>query len=410
VRITYLHQYFATPDGSTGTRSYEFSRRLVSAGHEVRVITSAAQFAPSHPERSSIQRVRVDGITVDVIPVEYDNAMSFGRRQRSFFEFALQAGALAIDSPTDVVLATSTPLTIAFPGIAAKVRRRVPLVLEIRDLWPDIPIQVGALKRPFSRQAARLLERVAYRSSTHIIALSPGIADGVQRRGVSPRKISVIPNSCDTDLFRASKADRDQARTELGISESQILVVYAGTFGIVNRVDYLVDVAAEMRRLNAHVRFLLVGSGSEAAYVTDQAVESGVLGHNLEIWPRVPKTEIVRIYAAADIVTSIFGPIRGIEHNSANKFFDGLAARRPVAINYGGWQAEVLNETSAGIVLDRDARTAAMQLKGYLENSENLAVARVAAGDLAASRFSRDAHAEQLESVLLRASAKGRAN
>ena len=121
VRVLYLHQYFATPEGSWGTRSYEFARRLVAAGHEVTVVTSTAAL----PERlrRGPSRFEVDGIQVMALDVEYAQSMSFFRRKAAFLEFAIRATMASRSLPADVVFATSTPLTIALPGVMTARRR-----------------------------------------------------------------------------------------------------------------------------------------------------------------------------------------------------------------------------------------------------------------------------------------------
>ncbi|MBD3176836.1 MAG: glycosyltransferase, partial [Armatimonadia bacterium] len=151
MHILYLHQYFCTPEGSSGTRSYEMARRLVAAGHRVTMVCSAANLG--HLDlpagRSDLE---IDGIHVIALNVAYSNRMSHLERIKAFYRFAWgarQAGRAA--SGVDVVFATSTPLTIAYPGVGASRRHRCPMVFEVRDLWPELPIAVGALRDPVSK-------------------------------------------------------------------------------------------------------------------------------------------------------------------------------------------------------------------------------------------------------------------
>ena len=155
MRIAYVHQYFRTPQDSGGTRSYQIARRLVSAGHQVTIITTD----PSSQRADRDWRISDEaGVQVHWLPVPYSNQMPFPQRIRAFFRFAWKSAFRAASVPADVVLATSTPLTIAIPGIATKLWQRIPLVFEVRDLWPELPIAVGALRSPVSKGLARLLE------------------------------------------------------------------------------------------------------------------------------------------------------------------------------------------------------------------------------------------------------------
>jgi glycosyltransferase involved in cell wall biosynthesis len=399
--ITYLHQYFNTPQTSGGTRSYEMARRLVAAGHQVTMLTSSAGLGESWAPSAGWHSHKVDGIHLEVMHVPYSNKMSFPQRIKAFFRFALGATWQVRRFPADVVFATSTPLTIIIPGLAAKLRHRIPLVFEVRDLWPELPIAMGALRNPLAILAANWLERLAYRTSAHVVALSPGMAEGVMRRGVSASQVTVIPNSCDVELFDVPATRGDWVREQLGLSSEQPLIVYTGTFGLINGVSYLVEVAAALRDIVPEARFLLVGHGLEFDQVTALARQKGVLNHTLWVWPPVMKAQVPDILAAATVVTSLFIPLEPMWDNSANKFFDALAACKPVAINYGGWQADLLREQGAGVVLPPDnTAQAASVLADYIRDLERLCKASAAAKRLAYEQFSRDLLYAKLEKVL----------
>lgn len=400
MRILYLHQYFCPPQASGGTRSYEFARRLIANGHDVCVITSSACL-PHYESASRVSHLEIAGIPVVVIHVPYSNAMSFSRRIRAFIEFAWMASRQAIKAKADVVFATSTPLTIAIPGIVARLRHRIPMVFEVRDLWPELPIAVGALKNPLTKAAAQWLEWIAYHSATHVIALSPGMAEGVIRRGVPADRVTVIPNSCDLDLFGVPPERGQPVRDSLKLASDQPLIVYTGTLGLINGVDYLVEVAATMQDIAPQVRFLLVGDGARKEAVSSRAEKAGVLGRNLAMWNPVPKTQMADVLAAATVATSLFIPLKPMWNNSANKFFDALAAGKPIAINYGGWQADLLTETGAGIVLPPDdPAEGARQLAAFVQDRARLQSASEASRHLARTRFDRDMMARQLEDIL----------
>jgi glycosyltransferase involved in cell wall biosynthesis len=401
LKILYLHQYFKTPQMSGGTRSYEMARRLVLAGHQVTMITADT----SNHHGSGGWRVSQEaGIEVHWLPVPYSNQMSYPERIRAFVRFAFKSALRAASIPADVVFATSTPLTIAIPGIAARLWLRVPMVFEVRDLWPELPIAVGALSNPFSKGMARVLEWLAYHSSMHVVALSPGMAEGVMKRGMPASKVTVIPNSSDVELFDVAPDRGNAIRARLGLNREQPLILYAGTLGLINGVGYLVELASVMRTMAPEVRFLIVGKGAELYKVTRLAQDMDVLNRNLWIWNAVPKQEMPDLLAAATVATSVFVPLRPMWNNSANKFFDALAAGKPVAINYGGWQADLLNETGSGIVLPpKDLNQAAKLLTDFALDEERLKNASAAARELAYTRFARDKLAAEMESVLQRA-------
>ena len=395
MRITYLHQYFNTPDMAGGTRSYEMARRMVAAGHTVNLITDG-QMPSGHWTRE-----RIDGIDVHWLPVAYDNTMSYARRLLAFTQFARMAGPYAAAIDTDVVLATSTPLTIAIPGVKASRKQRVPMVFEVRDLWPEMPIAMGALDFPLAKPLARRLERWAYDHAARIVGLSPGMCAGVAQTGYPAGKIHCIPNSADIELFDVPESHGGVFRAQRSWLGDKPLVIYAGTFGKVNGVAYLAALAHAMAPLDPDVRFLAVGSGAEVAPVRETARSLGVLDRTFFIENAVSKAEMPALFSAATVCTSLFIPLKPMWNNSANKFFDALAAGRPVAINYGGWQAELIDETGAGLVLDpENPARAAEQLHALLQDAPRLSAARAASAALAREKFARDKLAADLIAVL----------
>jgi glycosyltransferase involved in cell wall biosynthesis len=404
LRILYLHQYFQTPQCNGGTRSYEFAKRMIAAGHQVTVITSTAGLPEPHRHATEHQKLELDGIPVLSIAVPYDNTMNYRQRIRAFLRFAIAASVAAVRQPADVIFATSTPLTIAIPAILARLWQRKPMVFEVRDLWPELPIAVGAIKNPILKSMAHALEWAAYHASKHVVALSPGMADGVMRRGLKAEQVTVIPNSCDIDLFDVPPERGIAFREKHGLGKDQPLVVYSGTFGLINGAGYLVDVAVAMRSILPEARFFLVGDGAERPRILRKAAKAGVLDQNLRVLDPMPKTEIVAVQSAATVATSLFLPIPAMENNSANKFFDALAAGRPIAINHGGWQADLLRESGAGIVLPyHDPEEAARLLAAFLTDTARLEAARAAARQLAQTQFARDHLYAKLDRVLLTA-------
>ena len=397
MKIVYIHQYFRTPQMSGGTRSYEMARRWVAKGHSVHIVTS-----DSDRHEGGWRTYEVDGISVHACAVPYSNAMTFGRRIRAFGRFAVAASVRARRLRGDVVFATSTPLTIIVPAMAATALRRTPIVFEVRDLWPELPIAVGALNNRIAIALARAMEFLAYRAASRVVTLSPGMTDGVVRRGFPAERIVIAPNSCDIGTFDvAAEVGQRFRRSQSQWLGDRPLVVYCGTLGKINNVSYLVDVARSMLQIDPRIAFAVFGRGADEKRIAERAEELGVLGRNLFIKGEVPKSRMPEILSAADVCTSLFLPLKEMEANSANKFFDALAAGRPVAVNYGGWQADLLTQTGAGIAISAvDHETAARELAGLMADPERRAAAGKAAARLARDRFDRDVVSDRVLTAL----------
>ncbi len=399
MRILYLHQFFMTRDGTGGTRSYEFARRLVEAGHEVTMVTAG----------NGGERV-VDGIRVVEARGGYGDyvratGVGYGRRLLAFGRFAVAATVAALRGPRpDVVFATSPPLTMALPAIVAARRWRAPLVFEVRDLWPEAPIQMGALRSPCAQRLARWLERAVYRSATEIVALSPGMRDGVIAAGVDPERVVLIPNASDLDLF-SPDLDPGDLRERLGLGASAFVCAYFGTMGEANDLTQVVEAAALLAE-HKDVAFVLQGDGKRRAALEAEVRQRGL--DNVVFAPAGDKRAAAQLAAASDACMTIFKDVPILATNSPNKLFDTFAAGRPAIVNTDGWQRALVEEHEAGVYArPGDAADLADKVLALRDDPERARRYGTNARALAEREFDRDLLAERLRDVLERAAGGG---
>ena len=400
MKVIYLHQYFLTPDMPGGHRSYEMARRLVRAGHEVHMVTSAQSGLTGGARwRESVE----DGIHVHWASVPYSNHMGFTRRIVAFLQFAVRSTVRALRLDGDIIFATSTPLTIALPAVIASALKRVPFVFEVRDMWPDVPIAMGVIRNPAAIRLARWLEMLAYRRAAHVVALAPGMRDDIIAKGIPAERVSVIPNGCDVETFSARRAG-PSPRDEHAWLGDRKLVVCAGTIGVVHGVDYFVRLARSMRELDPTLRFVAIGGGKERERVRRLAEQEGVLNDSFFMLDPVPAREVARWLQAADMATALIAGPRVLWKDAVqNKFFDALAAGVPIASNSDGWQARIAEAEGVGITLDpADADASARRLYAALNDTEWLAGVPERARRLATQRFHRDQLAHDLDLLLRR--------
>ncbi len=271
------------------------------------------------------------------------------------------------------------------------------MVFEVRDLWPELPIAMGALKSPITKWLATKLEKWAYDNSSYIVGLSPGMCEGVLKTGYPKKRIVCVPNSCDLELFGVSRREGIEFREQRKWLGERPLIVYAGTIGHINDVGYLIDVAKFFLDRGHEARFIIVGEGVNQSKFEEYALDIGVLNKNTFFEAAISKQNMPALLSAATICTSLFIPVKEMWNNSANKFFDALAAGRPVAINYGGWQSEILRKHGAGIEMKPGAPAEGAQaLMTFLASSECVEAAGYAAKALAVGEFSRAVLADRL--------------
>jgi len=350
VRLLYFHQHFATPQGSSGTRSYEFARALIARGHQVTMICGAHKLSGldlPYDEAKGWHRGNVDGIDVISLPLAYSNRDSLVRRGLAYVRFALRSVRLALTLDCDLVFATSTPITAVIPGLAAKWLRGKPFVFEVRDLWPELPRALG-LRNPFLLGGMSLLEFLGYRSADACIGLSPGIVEGIRSRADERLPVAMIPNGSDLEVFHPAK----RAQLALpGIGPDDFVAGFTGAHGVANGLDALLDVAVELkRRGDTRVKLAFIGDGKEKERLAAKATELGLT--NCLFFPPVPKTELGAITASLDCGLMVLKDIPAFYRGtSPNKFFDYIAAGIPVVNNYPGWLAGLITEHRCGIVV-----------------------------------------------------------
>lgn len=399
MKIIYLHQYFNTNEMPGSTRSFELSKRLVENGHKVYLITSKR-------DDYQLQKngwTKENGINVYWTPVSYSNKMGYLRRIFSFLLYSIKSLKITLSIDADIIYATSTPLTIAIPAIIYSRIKAKPMIFEVRDLWPEIPIAVGALKSPFTRFLALYLEKLAYKNSKKIIALSDGMRSGIIKKGYPVKKINVITNLSNTRAYE----EMDKAK-DLGIKINNYfpepldkLVIYTGAFGHVNDVKYLIKIAGVLKNINNKIKFIIAGEGVEQQNIYSISKELGVLDSSVFIIDPLEKAKIPLLYSKASIVTSLFINLEELWNNSANKFFDGLAAGKPIMINYSGWQRSLLEEYNAGFYVPFDDHLKGAEILDKIVNNNELSKNMgYSAKKLANQHFSIDVQYPKFEKIL----------
>ena len=402
MRLLYIHQHFSTPDGTVGNRSYAFARAAIARGHQVTMLCGGYLGAATGLHGDFSQGVRrgvVDGIDVVELAAPAGNAQGLATRARQFGKFAAAAAWHAARAKADLVYATSTPLTVAIPALAARAAG-TPYVFEVRDLWPELPVAMGVIRNRAVIAGLSALEWAAYRGARATVALSDGMAAGIARRGIAPEAIAVIPNGCDLEMFTP---DGPKAAAPW-LLPGEVAAIYAGAHGRANGLDHLLDVAALLR--GTKLRIVLCGDGSEKQRLMQRAA-AGCLA-NVTFLDPLPRRAMPALLRAAAIGIQSLADIEAFrEGTSPNKLMDYIAAGLPVAITYPGWAARLLEASGAGIAPPREPENFATALAALADDAPRRAAMGAAARRLAETRFDRAALAEKFVAVI-EAAAAGR--
>jgi glycosyltransferase involved in cell wall biosynthesis len=390
MKVLYFHQHFSTPKGSTGIRSYEMARRLVARGHQVTMVCGSyggGETGIAVPFVNGMRRGEVDGIDIIEYDLAYSNSDGFFKRSMTFVKFALRSIGVALTARYDLAFATTTPLTAGIPGIFARWFRGKPFVFEVRDLWPELPRAMGVIRNPLVLGAMSVLEWVSYRSAHRLVGLSPGIVDGIARLGVPRERIALIPNGCDLDIF----AGKVEPWRPWQVKSDDLLAVFAGTHGVANGLDALLDVAAELKRRDRlDIKLMLIGQGKLKPALQDRAIRENL--DNIVFHDPVNKARLSGLMAGADVGLQTLANISAFYYGtSPNKFFDYIAAGLPVLNNYPGWLAGMIRDNQCGFAVDaEDPQAFANALEQAANDRAVLKVMGVRARELAEREFNRE--------------------
>jgi len=357
MKVLYFHQYFCTPEGNSGIRSYEMARYLVEQGHRVTMVFGESPRLKSpllgDPYEKGQRRGNYEGIDLIELNVSYNNKMSFFSRTMAFIKFSLRSIRLVFKEDFDVVFATSTPITAGIPGIVMKMRgKRKPFVFEVRDLWPELPREMGIIKNRLLLWAMGRLEYSSYNRADACVALSPGIKKGVEKRLSRSIPVHLIPNGCDLDLFKPGKHSKSIIP---GCSEEDFISVFIGAHGMANGLDAALDAAAILNKQqeHKHIKIVLIGDGKVKSHLAERA-EAERLNNVIFLDP-VPKKDLMNYLHAADVGLMLLANVPAFYFGtSPNKFFDYISSGLPVLNNYPGWLAEMIAGNELGKVVPPD--------------------------------------------------------
>ena len=367
MNILYIHQYFNTPEEPGGTRSYWISQELIRRGHNVTMITQTNK--KLHPEPCV---TNINGIEVHYVKNEYNNYMSPLRKVSAFVNFvrlAINEGKKLKD--VDVVYATSTPLTVGYIAMRIKKAKGFPYVFEVRDLWPEFPIQIGAIKNKFIIWYLRRLERHIYERSEHVVTLSPGMQEGVIAAGTPLEKTSMIPNMSKPDKFFPHEPNLEIANS-FGIDLNKFNVIHFGSMGRANGLQYIIN-AAKILRDNGDdtVRFVFMGDGATQPVLKELVSQFAL--KNVIILGTHPMKVVSEVVNCCDVSITTFMNLPILKTNSPNKLFDSLSAGKPIIVNSAGWTKDLVEKEDCGIFVDPERpEELAMKLLQIKDDKETL--------------------------------------
>ncbi|MBS1487724.1 MAG: glycosyltransferase family 4 protein [Bacteroidetes bacterium] len=340
MKVLILHQHFNTPAQGGAVRSYYLAKALVERGIPTIVITA------SNEKKYSV--VNTEGIEVHYLPIPYDNSFGFFDRGKSFARFALKSISIAQQiGHITLCYAISTPLTTGLAAIRLKQKLKIPFIFEVGDLWPEAPIQLGVVKNYFLKQSLYALEKKIYNEAKAIVALSDPIQKAIQKIA-KDKRIHVLPNMADCDFYKPEEKNPEWVqRYHLA---GKMVVSYIGTAGVANGLDYFIECANVARKNNLPIHFILAGGGARLEHLQSAAQKLQLT--NITFTGHVSRQTVKEILNGTDVAMVCYKNVPVLETGSPNKYFDALAAGKPVIVNFGGWIKDEIERNQCGFGAD----------------------------------------------------------
>lgn len=354
MRILYLSQYFPPEAGATQTRAYEMAKAWVQLGHRVTILTEF----PNHPsgiippsykgkffERSNLEGIEVIRVWVKASPIKnFRNRMLF---YITYMINAIIAGILMAQGKYDLLYASSPPLFVGGAALLLSTVKRIPMVFEVRDLWPESAVALGELSNRKAIALATRLEEACYRKAIQVVVVTHGIYDRLVQRGIHTSKLYFLPNGANIDLFSYNPRGRERIRHDLGL-DNKFVAIYAGIHGLAQGLETILE-AASLLQKNPDIHILLIGDGPKKAELLTLANAYNL--PNLTMMPEKPREQIPDYLSASDVALIPLKKADIFKGALPSKIFDAWACARPILLSIDGEARSVVESVNGGLFI-----------------------------------------------------------
>ena len=359
MRILLLHQYFLEKDEGGGSRFNEMTKAWSSLGHKTTVLSGMVNYSSGKkPERYKNfffyeDNSFYDGVDVIRSHVSETYNYNFLGRLWGYFSFvfsSIYTGLFKTKGKYDVIIVTSPPLFIGITALILSFFKKLPIVFEVRDLWPESAIDTGVLKNKFIIKMALIFENFIYKKAKMINVLTPAFRTKLIEKGVPKEKIIFIPNAADfslADKLEREKFDDLEFKKELGL-EGKFVITYVGAHGLANHLIQLIDAAEKLTDTN--IVFQLIGAGMQKKGLIEEVKKRNI--SNIIFRDPVSKQEVFKYILASDAGASVLKKVDAFKTIYSNKTFDYMSCKRPVFLAIDGVSKELIELAECGVYVE----------------------------------------------------------
>jgi len=402
MRILFLSDNFPPESNAPATRTYEHTREWVKEGHQVRVITCAPNFPRGQVflgyQNYWYHKSHTDGIEVIRVKTYIAANDGFFRRTLDYLSFAFSSFFAGMLQPRpDILVATSPQFFTVISGWLLSCFFRCKFVFELRDLWPESIVAVGAMKRGLLIKLLERLELFLYHRADCIVAVTHAFKQNLVSRGVPASKIFVVLNGVDLSKYSPSNSKDELLAQQLGI-HNKFVVAYLGTHGMAHGLDKVLDCAYLLKE-NSDIVFLFAGDGAERPKLLEKRQHLGLT--NVIMHEAFPKEDMHKVWSLADLALI---PLRNLDTFRTvipSKIFEAMAQGIPLLISLPeGETTELVQNIGSGVVVEPENPEAMAQAVLKLYRDKELVQTIREAGLKQTVNFDRTQLAQNMLTIL----------
>lgn len=390
MHILCIYQHYANFDCANSGRLFTFLKHL-GKNHKVTLVagdswesSKITDLYPWVPEN------------VNYVPIHapYSNNMNSFQRLNAYARFPALALIAGRKIKPDIIYGISTPLMTGWAAARLARHHNVPWVFEIRDIWPEFPVQMGAVKNALVRRALYKMERDLYHDASHVVTVSTDMTDHVVAHNVDASRVTTLLQGTNIDL--ASEAIEGDPDSDFNFGNRKA-VLYAGTFGRANAIPSVLE-AAEKLRHHDDLVFVFTGDGYHRSDIAEQADKNS----NIVLLPPIPRHRVLKLFRQASVSLVPFSNLPVLATNSPAKFFDSLSVGTPVVVTNPGWTKSFVEDHHCGYYAPiDDTENLAEIILTAANSSDKQSIMAQNSIRIARDMFDRDKMARELETIFI---------
>ena len=396
MRILLIHQYFLGKNQGGGVRFNQMTKVWADEGHKISVIAGMLEGGKKVDARYKgkfffLEKDFEKNTDVYRCHVSEQYDVNFLGRLWAYFSFVFSgtwAGLFLVKGKYDALVVTSPPLFVGITAYILSKVKRIPLIFEVRDLWPESAIDTGVISNPTLIKFSYKFEKFIYRNAKLINVLTPAFRQALIKKGIPKEKIIYIPNAADFSLAEkvAQNFDPMAFRKEKGIGD-KFVITYIGAHGIANHLIQLIDAAEKLKDTNVLIQ--LIGQGPTKNMLIEEVTKRNL--NNVLFVGFVDKETAFKYILASDLGAAVLKKVDTFKTIYSNKTFDYMSCKKPILLAIDGVSRELIEEAQCGVFAEpENADDIAKKIRSYLRGEHNMSEQGLNGYKHAKEHFDRD--------------------